>query len=282
MGKCRFCHQKAGLFQDSHEACVEKAETNRKLLEEIMTDALKNEANFAAVKPSIDLAKSAGRLSDAEARLALINSLDKVSQKVAAESPMSNEAFERIYELYLGIGYDFQSLEIKQNHWYGYIALAMSNVLYQILHGQLPYYDPTGRMSFQLTHQERPIFSTGRTVLAEYKSISSQSVYQSVGLPIGAGLYYRIGASSTPSHQTGLVPSDEGELLLTTKAIYFGGQKSTFKITYDSILRLESFLDGVGIFQHYGSGKVFIPDYSGMDTGWFFYNLVSALTKLNN
>lgn len=57
-------------------------------------------------------------------------------------------------------------------------------------------------------------------------------------------MYYRVGASN-PTKQFGLVPTDEGELLCTDTAIYFGGNRSTLRIPHKNILRLESFTDGV-------------------------------------
>ena len=93
-------------------------------------------------------------------------------------------------------------------------------------------------------------------------------------------MYYRIGTSQPRTQQTGLVPVDQGLMVITTKAILYSGQQRNFRLPYSSILRLESFVDGFGIHENYGSGKVFIPGLIGtMDEGWYFYNLVSALMQ---
>ena len=65
-------------------------------------------------------------------------------------------------------------------------------------------------------------------------------------------------------------------MLITAEAIYFGSSKQTFRLPYDSILRLESFADGIGVYPDYGAGKIFLPAILGFDDGWFFYNLASA------
>ena len=57
---------------------------------------------------------------------------------------------------------------------------------------------------------------------------------------------------------------DQGHVLISTRAIYFGGQQTTFKIPYSSILRLESFVDGFGVYENHGRGKVFIPYTLGL------------------
>jgi len=33
------------------------------------------------------------------------------------------------------------------------------------------------------------------------------------------------------------------------------------------------------VCESYGAPKVFVFDYRGMDAGWFFYNLLVALSK---
>lgn len=90
-------------------------------------------------------------------------------------------------------------------------------------------------------------------------------------------MYYRIGTSIPRTQQTGLVPIEDGQMLVTMQAIYFGGLQHNFRLPYSAILRLEPFADGVGVFPDHGSGKVFIPGSLGFDDGWFFYNLISAL-----
>ena len=67
-------------------------------------------------------------------------------------------------------------------------------------------------------------------------------------------------------------------MAITTQAIYFTSHKTSFRLPYKSIIRIESFVDGFGIYESHGTGKVFIPGKLGtMEEGWYFYNLVSAL-----
>ena len=282
MGRCRFCNEKAGLFQDSHDACMRGAETSRVALGLLVSDAVKSGKTFADISHEIDLLKQEGKLETSEVRLLLISAADRASQEYAVHAPVTQEDFERIFTIYKGIGYEIGSQEIKVRSWYGFPSLALSRIMYRVLHGEEVEYDATGKMSFHLSHSEQPIFSTGRAILATFRDVASRNYYQSVGMPIGGGLYYRIGAATTPTHQTSLVPSDEGEILLTTEALYFGGLKSTFKIPYGSILRLEPFTDGIGVFQSHGVGKVFVPDYSGMEIGWFLYNVLTFLVNKTN
>ena len=67
--------------------------------------------------------------------------------------------------------------------------------------------------------------------------------------------------------------------LITSHALYFGGQKTTLRIPLDRVLRYQAYVDGVAVCESHGAPKVFTFDYRGMDTGWFFYNVLSALTN---
>ena len=68
-----------------------------------------------------------------------------------------------------------------------------------------------------------------------------------------------------------------GEMLITNQALYFGGQNRTLRVPLNHVIRYQPYVDAVDVCESHGVPKVFIPDYSGMDTGWFF-NLLSALT----
>jgi hypothetical protein len=160
-------------------------------------------------------------------------------------------------------------------------ALFMSNTLWQVLHDLPPYYDSVDRMQFNLESGEHPVFTAGKVVFAEEKTVSTHSrTFGSLSVPIGAGMYYRIGGSQGHQEQaSGLLPLDMGEMLITNRALYFGGQRKTLRIALKHVIRYQPYVDGVGVCEAHGAPKVFIPDYSGMDTGWFFFNLVSALTS---
>ena len=230
------------------------------------------------MRPLLSEVRKRGRLSEDEVRSTALTAADKACAMFAPEIPLSNEQRERIGGIFHLIDPRFadQSPD-EMAKWLGFIAMIYSNMLYEVLHGQVPYYNPAAFTTFRLGRDEHPITKRGST-LAEYRTVSSGRTYQSVSLPVGHGMYYRIGTSAPKAQQTGLVPVDEGELLISTRAIYFGGQRQTFKIAHSSILRLESFRDGFGVHENYGSGKAFIPYSLGFDDGWFFVNLLSALT----
>jgi hypothetical protein len=88
-------------------------------------------------------------------------------------------------------------------------------------------------------------------------------LYGGPSIRIASGLWWRVGASrgNSESHnvsQTGLAKTDTGKVLLSTTAIYFGGGHSSFRVPYSTIIRLQEYTDGFGVFQNGGKEIVFV------------------------
>ncbi len=277
MGQCRYCSTKAGMFRDAHESCAREADAALAQSRSVVADAVSTGKTAEELVPLLQSLRAKGRFAESDSKHALMQAADTASMTLAHDHPVSNEDIERIGAIFRL--FDDRWFEDAQRivNWHGYLSLDFSNVLYQVLHGQVPYHHPDLANGFFLDHNEHPILRRNAT-LAEYRQVSTGRTYHSMSLPVGGGIYYRIGASAPRTQQTGLVPIDQGKMLITTKAIYFSGTTTTFKLPYSSILRLESFVDAVGVYENHGRGKVFIPGSLGMDDGWFFYNLISALT----
>lgn len=269
---CPYCGLKVGFFKASHEQCLENAEAALQKLRSLIEDAVVLGTPALEVLPLIDEIKQQGRLTSKEADEALLMAADRSALALAHERPANNEVADQVYAIFMAISPTFLDDPKKCP---GYISLSFSNTLFQVLHGEVPYFDPKIPISFQLSRDEYPILMRN-TQLAEYRTISKGGGYQSVSFPVGGGMYYRLGTSLPRSEQTGLVLIDQGKLLITTRAIYFGGINQTLRLPYISVIRLESFADGIGVYPDHGNGKVFLPATLGFDDGWFFYNLVSA------
>ena len=277
MANCRYCGLKAGFFKETHEECSRDAETVLRKLEAAIANAVLKGIPASEVTPTLDSLKQEGRLANEGTTKSLLRAADKAALTLAHEQPASNYVLEQVGDLFSAAQPNFLTGGVNLKDYPGFISLTFSNTLFQILHGETPYFNPSTTINFRLSSDEQPILKRNAR-LAEYGNLPKGGGSQSISLPIGGGLYYRLSASLPRSEETGLVLLDEGELLITTKAIYFGGLKQALHLPYSSILRLESLADGIGIYQHHGTGKVLIPASLGFDDGWFFYNLIAALT----
>lgn len=277
MGNCRYCGEKAGFMRDAHGNCVKGAEQATHELVLQVKAAIASHEPVNLISDRVERVKAVARLPTEILSPQLLAAADAATLSRALEEPVDTDSFERIgaiYDLFSpGISTDPQRLLT----WPGYLALINSNTLYQVMHGIPLYCPPEMSEGFVLRRDETPIQRRG-AVLMQHKAIQRGSSYQSVGVPLGRGVYYRLGSSMPRAQEWGLTPVDSGTLLITNKATYFGGQRETMRIPHSSILRLESFNDAVGIHPSHGRAMIFVLGTVGpKEDGWYFYNLLSHL-----
>jgi hypothetical protein len=280
MGQCDLCGQSAGLFKSRHPACNANAESLKNDLRNLVFEFTLDEKPFAEINARVQEKVQENKLPGAYFKESVLQFANDAVSQIALKSPISSDELTRLVDILKGFGFPEQDREkIMQRRLYGMAFSGMSNTLWEVQNDRPPYYDGTGRTQFNLQHGEAPIISVGKVTFAEERTINTGSrTYGGLSLPIGAGAYYHIGASQ--GHKvSGLLPLDEGEMLVTSQALYFGGQTRTLRISLASVLRYQTYVDGVGVCEASGPPKVFVPDYSGMDTGWFFFNLLSILTS---
>ncbi len=291
MSFCEYCGEKAGWFQTNHPDCVTKASSSRKVVEKLVFDGTLAGRTYDELSAEIQRVLTDSRVSFKYVRDALLQGANDAASQIAVKSPVSKSEFDRLYRIIFGLDgslnaylSDEYTTQMVQRKWFAVGQLQMSYVLWQVLNNITPAFDETGEtVAFNLRSGELPIFQTGNCVTyAEERTVTTNRsrTYQGLSLPVGGGVYYHIGGSQGHQERTsGLLPLDGGKILITSQAIYFGGQTKTFRIQLDHVLRYQPYVDGVGVCESHGAPKVFVFDYRGMDAGWFFYNLLSALSN---
>ncbi len=289
MSVCEYCGEKAGWFQSSHPECVMKASSTGQVLQKLVYEGTlagrSYDDLFAKVQKTLtDNGVSFKYVSDA-----LLQGANDAASQIALKSPVSEPEFDRLVRIIRGIDgsldahlSDEYTAQMVQRRWFATGQLHMSYVLWQVLNKITPNFEETGEtVAFNLRPGEIPIFQTGNCVTyAEERNVNRSRSYQGLSIPVGGGIYYHIGGSQGHQERTsGLLPLDGGKILIATKSLYFGGQEKTLRIVLDQVLRYQPYVDGVGVCESHGAPKVFVFDYRGMDAGWFFYNLLSALSK---
>ncbi len=281
MSLCDYCGEKAGWFQSSHPACVAKASSMGQALKALVFHEIVAGKSYPELATEVQQALGDNKVQSKYVQEALLQGANDAAGQIALYSPISAEEFERLVAILQGFNISAYSAEFASRRWFGFPQLGMSHTLWQVLNQITPYFDEDVR--FNLRSGEMPIFQTGTTnvMYAEERTITSHTrSFSGLSLPVGGGVYYHIGGSQGHQERTsGLQQLDVGEILITSLALYFGGQKTTLRIPLDHVLRYQPYVDGVGVCESYGAPKVFVFDYRGMDAGWFFYNLLSALSK---
>lgn len=105
---------------------------------------------------------------------------------------------------------------------------------------------------------------------------------------VANGLWFRFGAMRGHSEQsTSLQDVDGGEVLITTRAIYFSGKAKgvNFRLPFNQIMRFAPYADAVGICRNGAREQILAPQYivwqdgavSPAYSGWFLFNILQAL-----
>ena len=98
-----------------------------------------------------------------------------------------------------------------------------------------------------------------------------------LSIRVAKGLYYRPGMFRSRVHEwEETVHVDTGLLGITSKHLYFHGQRKRFRIRYDRIVSFEPYNDGIGVMRDAQTAK---PQSFRTGDGWFVYNLATNLAR---
>jgi len=280
MSLCDYCGEEAGWLQSSHPTCVANAYSMGHAMRELVLNGILAGRSYAELDAQIRQTLADHKVRFKYVRETLLQGVNDAVSKIALQSPVSVEEFNRLFAVLQGFDIAAYRAEYATRRWFAFAHLDFSVTLWQVLHHNIPYFGDS--VMFNLRSGETPIFQTGNCVIyAEERMIADHvRSFGGLSVPIGGGVYYHIGGSQGHQERTsGLQALDGGTMLITSHALYFSGGKTTLRIPLDRVLRYQPYVDGVGVCESHGAPKVFVFDYSGMDTGWFFYNLLVALTR---
>lgn len=279
MSQCDLCGKKAGWLQSRHHECATRASNIEKTLRELVMNGAKAGQDFPQMQP--ELAAACDGIPLEHFRVPLLQAANDAATQLAMAAPLSDEQFNQIVGILQGLGHESKKEDLLQRRWFGMPYLFFSCTLWHVLNGERPYYDGESHMQFNISRDEYPIISCGATTYAEERTVTLGRTYGGLSVPVGAGVYYQVGRSQGHT-VSGLQPLDVGGMLITNQALYFGGQTRNLRISLAHVIRYQPYVDGFGVCESHCAPKVFVPDYSGMDTGWFFFNLLTAITATLN
>ncbi len=116
--------------------------------------------------------------------------------------------------------------------------------------------------------------------------------HSGVSVRVASGLWYRFGGlRGHREESTSVRDLDCGELLITTRAIYYsgratGGSGLNFRLPFDQIIQFRPYSDAVGICKNGAREQILAPDHivfsdgviSGpTDIGYYLFNLLQAV-----
>jgi hypothetical protein len=137
-----------------------------------------------------------------------------------------------------------------------------------------------GRVQFNISHDEVPVLGIANVLLSEQRTTHSYvGGYSGASIRVATGLYYHLGQTRGHSvENTSLQEVDYGDILMTTKGIYFGGTEKgvNFRLPFHQVVRFQPYSDAVGVCKNGGREQIFAPQQVS-DSGWFLFNIMQAL-----
>lgn len=172
--------------------------------------------------------------------------------------------------------YEFSQEDLDRNGFY--TKLVKAAVLRDLDEGKCPArYNATG-LPFNFLKSENLIWAF-RDVSCYEEKIHREYVGGSSGVSvrIAKGISYRVGSHrGTPVESSEIALIDSGIMAVTTKHVYFQGQKKAFRIRFNKIVSITPYSDGVGIQRDAISAKqqLFITE-----DGLYTYNLSTSVAN---
>lgn len=311
MGICGYCHQKAGWFKDAHDACVQKANAGIESVKKYMTDAVTEGKHYSDVSATIDNVTADAAIPQDQVSAALREGWNQGAKQRSKAQPVSEQEFQAILNIYRAGGL---AAGLTEDEWVpkteGAYALMYSLLTWRVLHDRImpfeipseppPGFPPNeavpgviGTMnptSFNLQAGEVRVWGLANVLLKQAVTTTAYvGGYSGTSVRVAGGLWYRFGGlRGHKEESTSMRDLDCGELLITTRAIYYSGRATSlnFRLPFNQIIQFKPYSDAVGICKNGAREQILAPRHmvwsdggiSGpTDIGYYQFNLLQAL-----
>ena len=156
--------------------------------------------------------------------------------------------------------------------------MLQADVIQDILNGNKPSPKITiaGNFPFMLSRNETMIWLFRDIIFYEQK-IKREYVGRSSGISVrvAKGIYYRTGGfRGHPVETTYMQRISVGSVCLTDKHIYFSSPEKSFRLSFDKIINIDTYSNGVGLQKDGANSK---PIFLEGINSWFVYNVIMNL-----
>ena len=252
-------------------------------LDRAAADRLRRDARAAALATS-DSAQSLQALGEA---------LDQSAFSKTQRRELLAEAWEEAVEGALEDGVlslDEEAALVRYRHHFdlsaqdlnasgGHTHMVKAAVIREAAEGLVPQrLEITGRVPFNLMKSEQLVWLLEDVDYHEVVTRRQRrGTSHGLSIRVAKGIYYRPGMFRSQVHEwEETVHVDTGLLGITSKHIYFHGDRKRFRIRYDRIVSFDPYRDGFGVMRDAQTAK---PQSFRTGDGWFAYNLVVNLAQ---
>lgn len=292
MSNCRICGEKVGWFKDVHDTCIESVNAGVNEIKSAVTSAVEQiaQGGTPTIQSSIEQLIADKRIPRESANAAIVESWSSSVTDVSLREPLPVQKETALVGLCEQLG--FTQRELSKTD--GFRCVNLSMLLWAITNNAEELYANamTSRNPFNLEPGDVPIAFFGSVVYSQETTTRSRvGSYSGLSVRIAPGVYSHFGGFKGQQVERAAVKEiDYGGMLLTTEAMYFGGEHTTFRIAFDHIISFHAHEDGIGFSRKTGHGvpevfSVLLPDTDGNPIpapaifGWFLFNAAQCLTS---
>ncbi len=274
MGNCIYCGKPAGFLRNKHKECAEKHDWGLQEMVRVVKDAI---LSGFLEKLEDNLFSIAGKnfISTQQVKESMLAGWDKAVEHFLDNGFLDTEEEKRLVAFAEHFGFSRSDLDNKGSH----TRFVQGAVLRELMDGKTPSrFRMESGVKFNFQKSESVIWGFNNVDYYEDKT-RRRYVGGSHGMSfrVTKGVYYRIGGfRGHPVESTERVHIDTGVLIVTTKHLYFGGHKTSFRIRLDRIVSFTPFSNGIGVQRDAASAK---PQFFITGEGWFIYNLLNNLNQ---
>jgi len=245
------------------------------------------------VQPNIDQVVAEKKVPLESVNTAIVQGWSSSASEIALREPLSSDKEVALMHLYQQLGFTNEGMR-KTN---GFIAINLSMLLWAIMNDVRELYGEAmvSRNPFNLKAGEIPVAFYGSVTYSQETSTRShEGGYGGLSVRLAPGVYSHFGGfEGHPVEQREMKEIDysgngNGGLLLTTQALYYGGDHTTFRIPFDHVISFHAREDGIGLSRNVGQGRPEVFSISLADAngnaiaappvvGWFLFNATRFL-----
>lgn len=275
MGNCIYCGRPAGILRRRHRECQEKHDRGWESMVRMAKDAALGMDQLENIEVRLAEVAEESFIKHEQVKEALIAGWEEAVQHFLEDGNLEAGEESRLAAYAEHLGFSQEDLNKKGF----YTKFVQGAVLRELMEGKIPKrFNVIGALPFNFQKSETLVWAF--TNVAYYEERSRRHYVggsHGVSFRIAKGVYYRIGSfKGYPVETQEKVRVDTGILAVTTKHIYFGGERKSFRVPYNKIVSFTPYSDGIGIQRDASSAK---PQIFVTGDGWFTYNLVVNLAN---
>jgi len=276
VGNCSFCGKPAGLFRKQHPQCVALRDAGWTEMVEISKQAAVGRGSVDNLEGRLVTKARASFVPETGVRTAQVAGWEAAVDHLLEDGSLDKQeeaalvAFQRRFSL------SQDDLDRRG----AYSRVLKGAIIRDLLEGKIPQrVTVSSQLPFNFQKNEQLIYLFPTVEYLEDRTRTQYfGGYQGVSVRVMKGVYYRVGGfRGNPVGRTERLHVDSGPLAVTTKHLYFGGPRKSFRVRHDKIVTFIPYTDGVGIIRDAATAK---PQVFVTGDGWFAYNLLANVSQL--